>query len=340
MKVEEFDYYLPPELIAQEPVEPRDSSRLMVLYRNGDIEHRVFRDIVSYFEPGDCLVINDTRVIRARLSGYRRDTGGKVEILLLSEAAPGIWEVLVRPGRRARVGTELYFGGGELVARVLGKTQSGGRLVSFDSGGAPLQDMLERLGSIPLPPYIKAPLEQDERYQTVYAMRRGSVAAPTAGLHFTPELLDSIRSLGVRVVPVTLHIGLGTFRPVKVEEVEQHEMHEERYQLAPEAASAINEARSTGGRIFAVGTTCTRVLETCAGDGHVVPRTGSTRLFIYPGYHFKVVDALITNFHLPRSTLLMLVSAFAGRENILRAYNIAIQHRYRFYSFGDAMLIL
>lgn len=345
MRVEEFDYQLPPELIAQVPAERRDLSRLMVLHPDGKVEHRIFHDIVEYLSPRDALVINDTRVIKARLIGRRKDTHGRVEVLLLSEIQPAVWEALVSPGRRVKIGSEISFGEGELIGHVIAKTESGGRQIRFslgsDSEKAKIHEVLEKLGSVPLPPYIKRPLEDGERYQTVYARHEGSVAAPTAGLHFTPELLERIRKMGCRVIPITLHIGIGTFRPVKVEMVEEHKMHEEHYFVSSEAADAINAVKSAGGRIFAVGTTCVRVLETCAKkNGRIEPGTGATRLFIYPGYQFKMVDAIITNFHLPRSTLLMLVSAFAGREKILKAYEIAIEERYRFYSFGDAMLIL
>lgn len=342
MRVDEFDYQLPPELIAQEPVEPRHSSRLLVLHRlDGRLEDRWFPDIVDYLRPGDCLVLNDTRVRRARLIG-ERPTGGRAEFLLLGPAGePDTWEVLVRPGRRVRPGTTVRFGDGVLEAQVLKTTAAGGRIVRFDHAGDDLAAALNRLGRVPLPPYITRDLADDERYQTVYAVEEGSAAAPTAGLHFTPDLLGSIRERGVDVVTLTLHVGLGTFRPVRTERVEDHRMHEEYFRLEAGAAARVNSARSAGGRIIAVGTTVTRALESAAAeDGTVHPYEGRTAMFIYPGYRFRAVDVLLTNFHLPRSTLLMLVSAFAGVVATRQAYEEAVRRRYRFFSFGDAMLIL
>ncbi len=341
MKVSEFEYSLPRELIAQEPAEPRDSSRLLVLHRgSGAIEHRTFTDIPGYLRAGDCLVLNDTRVIRARLLG-RRSTGGRVEVFLLREVGDDWWEALVKPGGRVRPGTAVVFGGGILRAEIAGDTEFGGRLVRLTSTGCTVRHAIDRVGLVPLPPYIRRPVEDAERYQTVYAREEGSVAAPTAGLHFTPRLLDRLRAAGVGTVFITLHVGLGTFRPVQVEDVEGHRMHEEYYSVSAEAAADINRAVSAGGRVVAVGTTVVRTLETVAGEGGMVrPGGGWTGVFIAPGYALRVVSALVTNFHLPRSTLLMLVSAFAGRENVLRAYEEAVRLRYRFYSFGDAMLIV
>lgn len=341
MRIEEFDYELPPELIAQQPVEPRDASRLLVLHREGgSLEHRHFYDLPRYLEPGDALVVNETKVIPARLWARRAGTGAKVEVLLLNRQAGDTWETLVRPGRRVPAGTELLFGQGELRARVKGITTAGGRVMEFFYD-APWEQLLERLGEMPLPPYIKEKPADPGRYQTVYAREEGSAAAPTAGLHFTPRLLQEIRDHGVTVVSILLHVGLGTFRPVKVENIQEHEMHAEYYAVTPEVATAINAARAAGRRVVAVGTTVVRTLETVAGeDGVIHPGSGWTDIFIYPGYRFKAIDCLVTNFHLPRSTLLMLVSAFAGREQILAAYRVAVREGYRFFSFGDAMLIL
>ncbi|MDN5347879.1 MAG: S-adenosylmethionine:tRNA ribosyltransferase-isomerase [Clostridia bacterium] len=343
MRLEEFDYYLPPELIAQEPLEPRDASRLLILHRSGgQIEHRHFYDLPAYLRPGDVLVVNNTRVIPARLHGYKETTGAKIEVLLLKEVGLRRWEVLARPARRLPVGARVIFGQGELVGEVLAPTPAGGRLLQFYCpGGDDFRTVLGKLGQVPLPPYIRRPLERAERYQTVYARQEGSAAAPTAGLHFTPELLAGIREQGVQVVELLLHVGLDTFRPVKEENIEEHRMHSEYYAVEPGAAAAINKARAAGGRVIAVGTTVVRTLETVAGpDGKVHAGSGWTDLFIYPGYRFKAVDCLITNFHLPKSTLLMLVCAFAGREKVLEAYREAIKQRYRFFSFGDAMLII
>lgn len=341
MKLSEFDYYLPEELIAQEPAESRDRSRLLVLHRDtGIVEHRYFYDCLGYMRAGDVLVINNTRVIPARLLGVKEGTGAKIEVVLLRRHDLVTWEALVKPGKRLRPGTVISFGEGLLRAEVVDTTEVGGRILKFVYDGV-FEDILDRLGQMPLPPYIKKKLNDRERYQTVYAKESGSAAAPTAGLHFTPELLASIREMGVKTVEITLHVGLGTFRPVKTENILEHKMHSEYYELSPEAADAINDARRAGGRVIAVGTTSTRTLETLADDdGFIRAGRGWTGIFIYPGYTFKVVDMLITNFHLPKSTLLMLVSAFAGREPVLSAYRQAVEEKYRFFSFGDAMLIV
>lgn len=346
MRVAEFDYYLPPELIAQSPAEPRDAARLLVVdRRTGVLTHSVFRDVGRFLEPGDLLVVNDTRVIRARLFGRKVPSGGKVEVFLLRRL-PGeaeSWEVLARPGRRVRRGTALAFGRGELTAVVAGEGDGGTRVLTFASPSGYPGARLEELGEVPLPPYITEPLSDGERYQTVYARLKGSVAAPTAGLHFTPGLLEELAHRGIRRASLTLHVGLGTFRPVQVETVADHAMHPEYYELPEDTARAVNETRRAGKRVVAVGTTSCRTLETAGrsgGAGELGAASGWTDLFIYPGFQFRVVDALLTNFHLPRSTLLMLVSAFAGQELVRRAYDAAIRERYRFYSFGDAMLIL
>ena len=340
MKTSDFIYDLPEERIAQTPVEPRDHSRLMVIDRStGAITHRHFYDITSYLRPGDALVVNETRVIPARLIG-ERGGGGVCELLLLKQLGPKRWETLARPGRRLKPGAEVSFGGGRLRARVLAETEAGGRVVEFICEGA-FEAALDELGEMPLPPYIHEKLEDRDRYQTVYAKQDGSAAAPTAGLHFTPELLDRIRAMGVDIVPILLHVGLGTFRPVKAEDVEDHVMHSEYYEVTEEAAARLNSARERGGRVVAVGTTSVRTLESAALEkGRVEPGSGWTNIFIKPGYEFKMVDALITNFHLPGSTLIMLVSAFMGRERTLAAYELAVKEEYRFFSFGDAMLIL
>ena len=338
MKLSDFVYDLPEERIAQTPVEPRDHSRLMVIHRDtGDIEHRHFYDIVDYLNPGDCLVINETKVIPARLYG-ERPTGGAVEVLLLKQLGPKRWETLVRPGRKLKPGAEVIFGDGRLKGRVLESTDVGGRIVEFDCEGS-FEAALDALGEMPLPPYIHEKLQDRDRYQTVYAKQEGSAAAPTAGLHFTPQLMQRIRDKGVDIVPVLLHVGLGTFRPVKVENIEEHEMHSEYFEVTRQAADRVNAARQRGGRIIAVGTTSVRTLESAAEDGRLMARRGDTNIFIKPGYRFQLVDALITNFHLPGSTLIMLVSALWDRERILEAYRIAVKQEYRFFSFGDAMLI-
>lgn len=339
MKLSDFMYDLPEDRIAQTPVEPRDHSRLMVLHReNHAIEHRHFYDVIDYLNPGDVLVINDTRVIPARLYG-ERPSGGACEVLLLKQLGPKRWETLVKPGKKLKPGAEVSFGGGRLKARVLETTDVGGRIVEFECEGS-FEAALDELGEMPLPPYIHEHLEDRDRYQTVYARQEGSAAAPTAGLHFTPELLGRIRAKGVDVVPVLLHVGLGTFRPVKVENIEDHEMHSEYFEVTQEAADRINAARARGGRVIAVGTTSVRTLESAAENGVLLPKRGETQIFIRPGYQYQMVDALITNFHLPGSTLMMLVSALYDRERILDAYRLAVEEGYRFFSFGDAMLIL
>mgnify|MGYP000939469681 FL=1 len=341
MRLEDFDYDLPKELIAQTPVEPRDASRLMVVERkSGAIQHRYFRDLPEFLRPGDALVVNDTRVMPARLLGHREKTGGAMEVLLLKRLSRDRWETLVKPGKKARPGERIIFGDGLLVGTVVEPTDFGGRVIDFTYEGV-FENLLDRLGQMPLPPYIHAQLSDPERYQTVYAREWGSAAAPTAGLHFTPELLERLKAQGVEIHKITLHVGLGTFRPVEVEDPTQHKMHSEFYSVSPEAAEGINAVRRRGGRLVTVGTTSVRTLETASQpDGTVVPGSGWTDIFIYPGYRFKVVDSLITNFHLPKSTLLMLVSALAGRELIMKAYREAVEMRYRFFSFGDAMLIL
>lgn len=339
MKLSDFMYDLPEERIAQTPVEPRDHSRLMVLHRdNHAIEHRHFYDVIDYLNPGDCLVVNETKVIPARLYG-ERPTGGACEVLLLKQIGPKLWETLVRPGKKLKPGAEVIFGDGRLKCRVLETTDVGGRIVEFECEG-PFEAALDALGEMPLPPYIHEKLQDKNRYQTVYAKQDGSAAAPTAGLHFTPDLLQRIRDKGIDIVPVLLHVGLGTFRPVKVENIEDHEMHTEYFEVTEDAARRINATRERGGRVVAVGTTSVRTLESAARDGRIQAMRGDTNIFIKPGYHYQMVDALITNFHLPGSTLVMLVSAFYDRERILAAYDVAVREKYRFFSFGDAMLIL
>ena len=339
MKTSDFMYDLPEELIAQTPVEPRDHSRLMVVDKNtGAIEHRHFYDVIDYLNPGDSLIINETRVIPARLIGERAG-GGACEILLLRQLGPKKWETLVRPGKKLRTGATATFGGGKLTAVIAGDTDAGGRIVDFECEGT-FEAALDALGEMPLPPYIHEKLEDRDRYQTVYAKQDGSAAAPTAGLHFTPELLERIKAKGIDVIPVLLHVGLGTFRPVKSEDIEDHVMHTEYYEISEESARRINETRRRGGRIVAVGTTSVRTLESAAiAPGEVAAGGGWTSIFIKPGYEYKMVDALITNFHLPGSTLIMLVSALMGRERTLSVYETAVRERYRFFSFGDAMLI-
>ena len=341
MKTSDFVYDLPEELIAQSPAEPRDSSRLMVVHRNtGEIEHRIFRDVVDYLNPEDVLVVNHTRVIPARLYGTKEGTGGAIEFLLLRRLNLTDWEVILKPGKKAKPGARFVFGEGMLTAEILSVAEDGGRTVRFSWEGV-FEDVLDRLGEMPLPPYIHEKLQDPQRYQTVYAKIDGSAAAPTAGLHFTPELLEAVRAKGVDIVPVLLHVGLGTFRPVKEEDVENHHMHSEYYEVTEEQAARINAARARGGRIICVGTTSVRTLETVADEqGIVHAGSGFTQIFIKPGVPVRAVDALITNFHLPGSTLLMLVSALMGREQALSAYRLAVQERYRFFSFGDAMLIL
>lgn len=340
MNVKDYDYDLPEELIAQDPLEDRSSSRLMVLDRQtGDVEHRHFTDILEYLHPGDCLVINNTKVIPARLFGVKEDTQAKIEVLLLKRKKNDIWETLVKPGKKAKPGTKLVFGNGLLTAEVVDVVEEGNRLIQFHYDGI-FEEILDQLGQMPLPPYITHQLKDKNRYQTVYAKYDGSAAAPTAGLHFTKELLQKVKDMGVDIAEVTLHVGLGTFRPVKVENVLDHHMHSEFYMVSQEAADKINRAKESGHRVIAVGTTSTRTLEAAADEnGRLHETSGWTEIFIYPGYQFKVIDALITNFHLPQSTLVMLVSALAGREHVLHAYEIAVKERYRFFSFGDAMLI-
>ena len=336
------DYYfdLPRELIAQDPLEDRSSSRLLVMDRNtGEVTHGTFRDILRYLHPGDALILNDTKVIPARLLGEREGTGASIEILLLKRMEKDVWECLVRPGKKLRPGARAVFGDGSLKAEILEVVEGGNRLVRFEFEGI-FEEVLDRLGEMPLPPYITHKLKDRGRYQTVYARYEGSAAAPTAGLHFTPELLDEVRALGVQTDFVTLHVGLGTFRPVKVDDVEQHTMHTEWYNVPEETADLINRTHQAGGRVICVGTTSCRTVESAADENGIV-HAGSddTSIFIYPGYHFKTMDGLITNFHLPESTLIMLVSAFAGREHVLKAYEEAVRERYRFFSFGDAMFI-
>ncbi len=341
MLVGDFDYELPEELIAQDPLEKRDSSRLMHLDpQTGAISHMHFYDIAGYLNPGDCLVMNNTRVIPARLYGARKETNGAIELLLLKRISDTKWETLVKPGKKMREGAVAVFGDGELECTVLEVKEDGNRIIEFSFDGI-FEEILDRLGTMPLPPYIKHKLRDPNRYQTVYARHDGSAAAPTAGLHFTEELLDDIRKKGVLTAEVTLHVGLGTFRPVKEENAEDHIMHSEYYNITKEAADTINNARKSGGRIICVGTTSCRTIESAAHeDGSLESGSGWTDIFIYPGYRFKLMDGLITNFHLPKSTLLMLVSAFAGRENVLNAYREAVEERYRFFSFGDAMVLL
>ncbi|SCG83558.1 S-adenosylmethionine:tRNA ribosyltransferase-isomerase [Proteiniborus sp. DW1] len=340
MKREDFYFDLPEELIAQVPIENREGSRLLVLDKNtGEIVHGVFSDIVQYLDKGDCLVLNNTRVIPARLFGRRKDTGSSVEFLLLKRIDNNKWEVLVKPGKKARPGGVFDFGEGLMEGEILAVQDGGTRIIEFKYDGV-FEQILDELGEMPLPPYIKEKLEDKERYQTVYSKKEGSAAAPTAGLHFTEFLLQKIKEKGVNIVYVTLHVGLGTFRPVKVEDIEEHDMHYEYYEIDEESANIINESKKAGGKIVAVGTTSVRTIESASNEeGQVLPKNGWTNIFIYPGYKYKVIDRLITNFHLPESTLIMLVSALAGRENILHAYNEAIKLKYRFFSFGDAMFI-
>lgn len=341
LKTSDFYFDLPPELIAQDPLTDRCASRLLVLDKNtGEIKHEQFRNIINYLNPGDCLVLNDTRVIPARLHGIREETGAAIEVLLLKRKEKDVWETLVRPGKKVRPGVKLSFGEGLLRGEVLEIVEEGNRLIRFQYEGI-FEEVLDRLGEMPLPPYITHKLEDKNRYQTVYAKYDGSAAAPTAGLHFTRDLLDEIAQRGVNLAYVTLHVGLGTFRPVKAERITEHHMHSETYQITKEAAEVINRTRKNGGRVICVGTTSCRSLESAAEeDGTLRECSGDTEIFIYPGYRFKVLDALITNFHLPESTLVMLVSALAGREKVLRAYGEAVEERYRFFSFGDAMLVI
>ena len=342
LNVHNYHYDLPEELIAQDPLSDRTASRLLVMdKKTGEIDHEFFKDIVEHFNPGDCLVINDTKVIPARLMGTKKDTGGAVEILLLKRLKDkkDEWEALAGPGKKARPGDTIVFGNGELECEILEIVEDGNRIIKFYYKGI-FEEILDKLGSMPLPPYIKKQLKEKDRYQTVYAKNEGSAAAPTAGLHFTEELLRKIEDKGVNIARITLHVGLGTFRPVKVENIKEHKMHSEHFVITSEAADMINKTKDAGGRIISVGTTSTRTLESAADNlGYIKPMASDTSIFIYPGYGFKVVDALITNFHLPESTLIMLVSAFAGRENVLNAYKEAVKGKYRFFSFGDAMFI-
>ncbi len=342
MNLHDFYYDLPEELIAQDPLSDRSSSRLMVLDKEtGEVSHRVFKDIIEYLNPGDCLVINDTKVLPARLIGAKQDTGAAIEVLLLTRKSDlkDTWEVLVKPGKKAKPGAKIVFGEGKLVGEIIDIVEEGNRLIQFSYDGI-FEEILDELGQMPLPPYITHKLEDKNRYQTVYAKHQGSAAAPTAGLHFTPELLQEIENKGVDIARVTLHVGLGTFRPVKVENILDHHMHSEFYMVDEVAAEKINKAKANGGRVISVGTTSTRTLESVAAeDGTIRPCSGWTQIFIYPGYKFKCIDNLITNFHLPESTLVMLVSALAGRENVLNAYKTAVDEKYRFFSFGDAMFV-
>ena len=341
MKTSDFFYDLPEELIAQDPLEDRTASRLLVLNRvTGAIEHKIFSDVIDYLNEGDCLVINNTRVIPARLIGEKEGTGGKVEVLLLKRRANDVWETLVKPGKKLRPGARVTFGDGRLKAEILEIAEEGNRLVRFYYEGI-FEEILDSLGEMPLPPYITHKLEDKEMYQTVYAKYDGSAAAPTAGLHFTKELLSKIEEKGIKIASITLHVGLGTFRPVKVDDVNHHHMHTEWYEVNAEAADIINETKRNGGRVICVGTTSCRTIESVADEnGYMKAKTGETDIFIYPGYKFKVMDGLITNFHLPESTLVMLVSAFAGKENVLSAYETAVKEKYRFFSFGDAMILI
>lgn len=340
MKVSDFNYHLPEELIAQVPIQNRDQSRLMVLDREKKtIEDKIFKDILDYLKPGDCLVRNNTKVIPARLYGVKEETGANIEFLLLKRIEGDIWETMVHPGRRLKVGTKVTFGNGILKAEILEIMEGGNRKVKFEYEGI-FNEILDQIGLMPLPPYIHEKLQQKDRYQTVYAKNEGSAAAPTAGLHFTEELLQKIQEKGIEIANVTLHVGIGTFRPVKVENIEEHDMHTEHYYIKQEEAEKINKAKQNGGRIIAVGTTSCRVLESVADENGVVKeQEGDTNIFIYPGYQFKCIDSLITNFHLPESTLIMLVSALAGKDYIMQAYQHAVEEKYRFFSFGDAMLI-
>ena len=341
MDVKDFYYDLPQELIAQDPLEDRSSSRLMVLDKiTGEVEHRHFKDITEYLRPGDCLVINNTKVIPARLYGVKEGTEAKIEILLLKRKENDIWETLVKPGKKCKIGTKIVFGEGILTGEVVDIVEEGNRLIQFHYEGI-FEEILDRLGQMPLPPYITHQLQDKNRYQTVYAKYDGSAAAPTAGLHFTPELLQQVRDMGVEIAEVTLHVGLGTFRPVKETDVLKHHMHSEFYKIEQSEADKINKAKKEGHRVIAVGTTSTRTLESAADEnGFLTEKSGWTEIFIYPGYQFKVIDELITNFHLPESTLVMLVSALAGREHVLAAYETAVEEKYRFFSFGDAMFIV
>ena len=340
MNVTDFNFELPPELIAQDPLEDRSASRLLVLdKKTGEMEHRHFRDILHYLKKGDCLVINDTKVIPARLMGHKVGTDAGIEVLLLKRKSDNVWETLVKPGKKMKVGAEVSFGDGLLKGKVIDVVDEGNRLIQFEYDGI-FEEILDKLGQMPLPPYITHQLKDKNRYQTVYAKHEGSAAAPTAGLHFTKELLQEIEDMGVKIAHVTLHVGLGTFRPVKVDDVEKHHMHSEFYMITEESAQKINHAKEAGHRVICVGTTSCRTIESAADEnGRLKECSGWTEIFIYPGYQFKILDALITNFHLPESTLIMLVSALAGKEHVMAAYEEAVKERYRFFSFGDAMFI-
>ena len=341
MKRSEFFYNLPKELIAQTPIEPRDSSRMLVMHKaTGELEHKIFRDVTDYLKPGDCLILNNTKVLPARMYGTRVDTGAVVEFLLLTQRSADTWEVITGPGKKAKEGHRFTFGDGSLTAEIIEVLPDGNRVAKFGFEGNFLE-VIDKIGEMPLPHYITERLKDKDRYQTVYAKEQGSAAAPTAGLHFTPELLEKIKEKGVRIGFVTLHVGLGTFRPVKADNIEEHHMHSEHYHLPAETAEIINETKASGGRVFAVGTTCCRTLESVATfRGCICEDDGWTDIFIYPGYEFKCIDCLITNFHLPESTLIMLVSAFAGYDHTMHAYEVAVKEKYRFFSFGDAMLIV
>ena len=341
MKTSDFFYELPQELIAQTPVEPRDSSRLMILDKNnGKVEHKIFHNLIDYLNDGDCLILNDTKVIPARIYGVKKETGAVVEFLLLKQKQNNVWECLCKPGKRAKIGTQFTFGDGLVVCTVADITEDGNRLIQFDCDSKEIYTILDQIGKMPLPPYITEELKNGERYQTVYSRELGSAAAPTAGLHFTEEMLDKIKQKGVKIGYVTLHVGLGTFRPVKVDDVTNHKMHSEHYCMPKETADLINETKKNGGRVISVGTTSTRTLESVATKNDCICEDeGDTSIFIYPGYEFKCIDALVTNFHLPESTLIMLISAFAGYDNVMNAYNTAVKDKYRFFSFGDAMFI-
>lgn len=341
MKLDMFDFHLPEELIAQVPLEDREASRLMVLDKEtGKLQHDVFSHITEYIQPGDCLVLNDTKVLPARLYGSKEETGAKIEVLLLKQDHDDVWETLVKPAKRIKEGSTIVFGDGKLSAVCTGVLEHGGRILEFKYDGI-FYEILEKLGEMPLPPYIKEQLDDQDRYQTVYARERGSAAAPTAGLHFTEDLLEKLKGMGVHIAFITLHVGLGTFRPVSVDDIDSHEMHSEFYQMTEGTARLLNDVKEKGGKIITVGTTSTRTLETIASrnDGVFKEENGWTSIFIYPGYEFKGIDAMITNFHLPKSTLIMLISALAGREHVLHAYETAVEEKYRFFSFGDAMLI-
>lgn len=338
MKTSDFYYDLPQELIAQTPMVPRDMSRLMVIDKNtGEVEHKIFKDLIDYLRPGDCLILNDTRVIPARIYGVKKETGAVVEFLLLKQSENNVWECLCKPGKRAKIGTEFVFGDGIVECEVIDVTEDGNRKVQFKCDSKEIYTILDKIGKMPLPPYITEELQNGELYQTVYSKELGSAAAPTAGLHFTEEMLKQIEDKGIKIGYVTLHVGLGTFRPVKVDDVKNHKMHSEHYHISKETADLINDTKKNGGRVIAVGTTSTRTLESVATkNGCICEDEDDTSIFIYPGYEFKCIDGLVTNFHLPESTLIMLISAFAGYDNVMNAYKIAVQEKYRFFSFGDA----